>query len=188
MYCYDNNDRLPVYKYAGFPWDCDTTIMTNLIQEGFTQNILYCPAFSQFNDTNIWNCDIIHKVPKKAIGYFLLFSGPGFTALDVANDNTSISTPPTITVQTPGGSKTFTPTVSERELSTDATISPEYPPTFNKVRVNWSQPARSPHLNGNIPQGGNILYLDGHSSWLKFSEMVVRGSGSTGYVLADFWY
>jgi prepilin-type processing-associated H-X9-DG protein len=45
------------------------------------------------------------------------------------------------------------------------------------------RPTGNPVLNGSIPAGGNLLYLDGHTAWVKFQQMVVRTSGDP-----SFWW
>jgi len=188
MYANDSADKLPVYIYAYFPWDVDNNVATNLLGQGMSRDILYCPSFQTFNDTNLWNYPL---APHKIIGYYLAFSGPSFTGLNVTNWNTKI-TPTPIAISGPAGALTFTPSASDRELGTDATISTGNPPNFTAVPVaiaySGATSVRSPHLDGSIPAGGNILFLDGHVGWRKFAGMSIRGSGNTGSVIASFWY
>ena len=40
-----------------------------------------------------------------------------------------------------------------------------------------------PHMNGKLPAGGNILFVDGHVGWRKFEKMSVRTTGEP-----TFWY
>jgi prepilin-type N-terminal cleavage/methylation domain-containing protein/prepilin-type processing-associated H-X9-DG protein len=192
MYTDDSNDKLPVYTSAFFPWDMDNNVATNLMQVGCTRDSMYCPSFQEFNDTNLWNySSSAHKV----IGYYLAFSGPSFTSLAATNWNTSMTKPPTVTVASPSGAVSFTPSMADRELGADCTISVGAGATANYTSIPISVPigtgqktVRSPHLDGNVPAGGNILYLDGHVAWRKFSSMSQRGSGNTGSATAVFWY
>jgi len=178
MYADDNQDKLPVYQYAYFPWDMDAVVATNLINEGVSRNVLFCPSYQDFNQSNIWNYSLTAKI----IGYYLAFSGPPFTGLNPINDNTSMTPKPPLH-----------PT--DRELGADATISVGNLATtanFTAVPVTASVAGKktvtSPHMNGTIPAGGNILFLDGHVSWRQFKNMGTRGEGNTGYAYAVFWY
>ena len=188
MYADESNDKLPVYTAAYFPWDIDNAVVTNLIQQGCTRNEMYCPSFQEFNDTNLWNFPGSYKI----VGYYLAFSGASFTALNATNWNTSMNPKP-ISMNTPSGAVCFTPKVTDRELATDCTISTGNPANYTSVPIavpigTGQSIVRSPHLDGNKPSGGNIVFLDGHVDWRKFSNMSQRGSGSTGSATATFWY
>lgn len=192
MYSDDNRDRLPVYTSAYFPWDIDNIVVTNLMQTGCARDSMYCPSFQEFNDTNLWNYSAAdHKV----IGYYLAFSGASFTALNSTNWNTSMTKPPSVTVPSPSGAVSITPSVADRELGADCTVSvgASASGNFTAVPISVSlgtgqKTVRTPHLNGNMPAGGNLLYLDGHVGWRKFDAMSVRGAGNTGSAVAVFWY
>jgi prepilin-type N-terminal cleavage/methylation domain-containing protein/prepilin-type processing-associated H-X9-DG protein len=178
MYANDNQDKLPVYSYAYFPWDMDSVVATNLISEGTTRDVFFCPSYQDFNQTNIWN----YSTTAKIIGYYLAFSGPSFTGLNQTNDNVRLT--PTAPVSP-----------SDRELGSDATISVgsvAATANFSTVPVTASiagkKSVTSPHMNGARPAGGNILFLDGHVGWRPFDQIVTRGSGFTGYATATFWY
>jgi prepilin-type N-terminal cleavage/methylation domain-containing protein/prepilin-type processing-associated H-X9-DG protein len=178
MYANDNQDKLPVYTNAYFPWDMDSVVATNLINEGAARDVFFCPSYQDFNQTNIWN----YSTTAKIIGYYLAFSGPSFTGLSLANDNTKITPPPPLR-----------PT--DRELGADATISVgNLAATANFIAVPITasvagkKSVTSPHMNGAKPAGGNILFLDSHVSWRQFRSMGTRGEGYTGYAYAVFWY
>jgi prepilin-type N-terminal cleavage/methylation domain-containing protein/prepilin-type processing-associated H-X9-DG protein len=178
MYANDSQDKLPVYQYAFFPWDMDSVVATNLMNEGAARNVFFCPSYQDFNQTNIWD----YSPTAKIIGYYLAFSGPSFTGLNQTNDNIKITPTPPLTA-------------TDRELGSDATISlgsVAATANFTAVPVTASIAGKtsvtSPHLNGKTPAGGNILFLDGHVSWRQFNKMSTRGSGWTGYATATFWY
>jgi prepilin-type N-terminal cleavage/methylation domain-containing protein/prepilin-type processing-associated H-X9-DG protein len=187
MYGNDNQDRLPVLRYANWAWDLDTDAVTNLLQQGFTRNILYCPSFSAFNDTNIWNYDLVNRGSNiKVVGYSFAFSGTGgaLSALYPTNWNTRM-TPGPITINTASGAVTYTPSPTDREVTADVTISQNG--SFTSIDVNWAKPARSAHLDGTKPAGGNVLYIDGHVRWRKFRSMSVRGIGNWAGAV-NFYY
>ena len=43
--------------------------------------------------------------------------------------------------------------------------------------------ARSPHLEGKLPAGGNLVFLDGHADWRPYKRMTLRTTMGS-----DFWY
>ena len=84
------------------------------------------------------------------------------------------------------GSFVYRVNPSDRELAADATLSQGG--NFASVTVDWfssgvRRPARSPHLQGRLPAGCNIVFLDGHADWRKFKDMSIRT-----WVGSDFWY
>jgi prepilin-type processing-associated H-X9-DG protein len=149
---------------------------------------LYCPSFSEYNDTNIWNYDIVNHSSIKVVGFAFAFSGTGdsLSGLFTTNWNTTLSTPATITIVSGGRVSSVTIPPSARELAADATICQNG--SFTAVKVNWAQPARSPHLNRSIAAGGNVLFLDGHVQWRKFNDMPLRGIGHGSAGLVNFYY
>jgi prepilin-type N-terminal cleavage/methylation domain-containing protein/prepilin-type processing-associated H-X9-DG protein len=177
MYANDNRDKLPVLQHANWAWDLDTVVVTNLLQQGFIRDILYCPSFVAFNDTNIWNYDLANPGSDiKVLGYSFAFTGTGgaLSGLYETNWNASM-TPSQITIKTAAGAVPYTPTVADREMAADATISQNG--SFASVSVNWAKPARSAHLEGSRAAGGNVLFLDGHVRWRRFTDMRLRGIG-----------
>jgi hypothetical protein len=74
------------------------------------------------------------------------------------------------------------PAASDRVLVADATISngttqPGYAhPENNYTTISggFYKQHVSPHLNGNIPAGGNVGFKDGHVAWRKFELMAPR--------------
>ena len=80
------------------------------------------------------------------------------------------------------------PGSSERVIIADATISQgsnEKDRTKNrytKVDGGWKG-HQSPHLNRNLPEGGNLAFADAHVEWRRFEKMVVRTDGDP-----TFWW
>jgi prepilin-type N-terminal cleavage/methylation domain-containing protein/prepilin-type processing-associated H-X9-DG protein len=188
MYANDSRDKLPVLEAANWPWDMDTVVVTNLLAQGFTRDILFCPSFTEFNNINIWDFEIVNPgSDHKVLGYAFAFSGTGDALSGLFNTNWNTSMVPiTITVFTPPGAETYTPTPTSRELAADATISQNG--SFTRVVVDWAWPARSPHLNGVNAAGGNVLFLDGHVMWRNFKSMSLRGIGGDVDGPVNFYY
>ncbi|MGA2866340.1 MAG: type II secretion system protein [Verrucomicrobiota bacterium] len=175
MYADGNRDRLP--PVGGYwAWDADSKTIDLLLAQGFSRDILYCPSFAEFNQSNIWNFQPTYRV----LGCVLALdqSGP----LHPTNWNATMAPPPTI----PYGIQQIPITPSTRELAADATISQAG--NFTSIICDWyyygvRKTARSPHLNGKVPAGGNIVFLDGHADWRQFKKMSLRT-----VMGSDFWY
>ena len=54
--------------------------------------------------------------------------------------------------------------------------------TYKGIDGGWKG-HQAAHLDGKLPAGGNNLFLDGHTQWVKFQQMRVRTSGSP-----TFWW
>ena len=182
MYANDNRDNLPDNNGSGGPWDLVNAAATNLIQQGFVRDILYCPSFARANFDQAWNNSLSPTI--KFIGYVVTF--PNTKYLDATNINPKI-TPPSVT----SGAVTFRPAVTDRELAADATIAK--PGTSGSATPGWTgisltggvlgQPS---HMSAQgKPAGGNIVFLDGHAAWRKFRDMSRRDTGSP---TADYLY
>jgi prepilin-type processing-associated H-X9-DG protein len=77
------------------------------------------------------------------------------------------------------GGVEFNPGPSDRVVIADAVIShgtnekDRTKNTYTKIDGGWKGHQTS-HLEGKLPAGGNLQYLDGHVQWKKFQLMVVR--------------
>lgn len=170
MYADDNRDRLPEIATGAWPWDVDRKVTDALMRDGFSRAILYCPSWSQFDVDSVWNFTPEFRV----IGYVLAFKGSA--RLVATNVNTRM-TPTSIRF----GTNEFLPTASQRELAADAILSIGTNKFF--VPVDFRELGRPPHMEGNRPAGGNIVFLDGHVEWRRFSRMSIRTTGDP-----SFWW
>jgi prepilin-type processing-associated H-X9-DG protein len=69
----------------------------------------------------------------------------------------------------------------------DATLSRPgiTPPIFDGITLSGNVQGKSNHAQNRLtPAGGNIVFLDGHSSWRQFPKMTRRTAGA----IADYWY
>ena len=192
IFANDNNNKLPVYSGFGASWAWDTPpyVVNSLLGSGAQTNNFYCPGTApRFTDAQNWagpgntlwgfggNSFTI-------IGYRLAFSGSGIM-VGATNQNTSILPEAIGNFPSTGVSTTYR--ASERVLVADATISigaalpgyahPEnnYTGIFGGFSQNgMSYPHVSPHLNGNVPAGGNLGFKDGHVEWRDFELMTPR--------------
>jgi prepilin-type N-terminal cleavage/methylation domain-containing protein len=177
LYANDNNDRLPVNSAGNWPWDLGNVARDSLIREGFTRDILYCPAWSRANKDQAWAGQVFAGYT--AIGYVVTF--PSTAGLLASNINSRL-TPTTLRI----GTNEVLPSPSERELSADATNSDANATNIFQLQLTGS-PGRPAHMGSyKRPDGGNIVFLDAHAGWRQFNKMVIR-SQRPG-IPAAFWY
>ena len=206
MYAGDNKDKLPELTTGGWAWDIPDAATESMIRSGLQKKTFYCPGTSPpFSDSlnfgntaagqSLWTFFGTGQNPH-VIGYIMAFTGPrnnqAALLLTLSNQNT------TILSEQPKLNATTTlpaPPNTDRPLIADATISenlagtaaaPAAAGSFSSVGGGFSPGGRqlphiSPHLKGNVPDGGYIAFKDGHVSWRKFKDMSQRASGGRGF-------
>ncbi len=188
------------------PWDAGNLMLTAV---GGTPKIFFCPSTApRFTDwqnwqepgvvagigQNLWNFNpnVTHIT-----GYTFAFSGKG-SLLYWTNQNQSINIEHVITIVTAVTTLANGPMISpaDRVISADSVLSegnatPGYKkPANNYVSITGGftqNGAKYPHLSNHVdpktqvPEGLNLLYKDGHSTWENFNQAIVRGAyASTG--------
>jgi prepilin-type N-terminal cleavage/methylation domain-containing protein len=180
IYADDNRDRLPEVNGTSYwPWDLPNATVTNLLRTGMQRHVLYCPsAWIQDNDTLYidWSRNNGYFV----LGYSFWMKGVGGIDAKYAQERLT------------SGLNT---NVAQAVLVADATCSENVNTkadgsyagggSFTQIIGGWVQPHRTSHLDGRLPAGGQLLYLDGHISWQKFRAMRVRTSA--GFE-PQFWW
>jgi prepilin-type N-terminal cleavage/methylation domain-containing protein len=185
MYASDYKDKLPKMTAGNWAWDMPWGVADLLVRAGTQRHVMYCPGFPEQDSNELWNF-ITNQF--RVIGYGLTF--PGTATLTKTNENPSI-VPQAISY---GAISMPAPSPSERPLLADATISrPGQANLVNRaantyigIQGGWSKLHRSPHLNGKVPQGGNVGMLDGRVQWKTFSTMLPRTDTSSGSPI--FWW
>jgi prepilin-type N-terminal cleavage/methylation domain-containing protein/prepilin-type processing-associated H-X9-DG protein len=191
MYGGDFNDRQPPGGNGNWAWDLPWESGRYFISGTTQHKIMYCPGtkFSDADNLQLWTW---FQPNGRVVGYGLTL--PGTPSLITSNANEKL------TVVKPIEIAPFvyrTPTLVERVLVADATIS-DYgqnnPTLKNSPTYRWNQtqggfptrPHTSPHLVGGRPIGGNLLMMDGHVEWRKFtdSKFTVRTMGGA----PGFWW
>ncbi len=183
MYAGDNQDRLPDCQNLGiWVWDMSAYAITNLQQYAVRQDMFYCPnEYYLYNSAtpNAWQAFTQSKTPPYpyiVTGYIWLFPNsradavlPGFSEV------TKTTTP------RPGYN------IANTEMITDATIflNGLSGRRYAGIGAAGGTVVRTAHLNGNVPSGGNITFLDGHIEWRKFQMMtnvVNQMGGNPGFM------
>lgn len=190
IYASENRDALPSGSAGSWAWDLPGPAADTFLHYGMERRMFYCPGTSpRFNDQlnylnpgmSLWN---FAGGTFRVIGYVTTLPG---TVIGLTNQNrTILPEPPRVT------STTYLPMMAnhERALLADATISenpagtaanPTPAGSFTTVPGGFGVPHISPHLNGNLPAGGNLAFKDGHVAWRKFSEMSQRATSGRGF-------
>ena len=211
MYASDYRDKLPVIN-GYWAWDIPNGTANLMIASGLKKKTFYCPGTTpRFNDdlnfnnvypNSLWNFvgnNDEDTTKFHVIGYVMAFAGPAANpaqfCLVRSNQNSTLQSEQlrvdTYTVLP-------APPSSDRPLIADATISslqsgtaanPGANNSFVNVPGGFPTPANptphlSPHLKGNLPDGGFIAFKDGHVQWRKFRDMVQRAIGTS----PGFWW
>jgi prepilin-type N-terminal cleavage/methylation domain-containing protein/prepilin-type processing-associated H-X9-DG protein len=195
MYAHENNDRFfdlrdpRTQQMGAWPWDIPAYVANQLTANGAKRHILYCPGFPKQDNDDLWKftTDSVGETTRLDTGYRV--AGYQFAwqyAARVRATNITESLNPRIWKLT--GGIELNPGLSERVIIADATISEgdnekdRSRNRYTQINGGW-RGHQSPHLIGRLPEGGNLLYADGHVQWKKFDKMVVRTEGSP-----SFWW
>jgi prepilin-type N-terminal cleavage/methylation domain-containing protein len=202
-YAQDNNNllpdlKLPPYappkppgqeKASGYwPWDMGTNFIDEVIKNGGSRDIFYCPSNPDFNCDETWqfgtygnnnNAGNDGNGGFRITGYIYLLPGAGMNAGGIPEApfwKTNI-------IGIPGK---ITP--SDAEVVVDIIVQDPNPPnSWTAVTSVGGLPKavvqRSNHLNGSLPAGANDLFEDGHVQWRKWGDMWKRNpfSGNNDY-------
>lgn len=195
IYAGDNKDKLPIAppgSQVDWLWDLPETVGNSFVDSGCSIKQMFCPGtswrFTDQDDLNLWNdVNVGNPTPNSfhIIGYAMTL--PATANEEPSNENTNLSV-------------AVTNTVSTRVLAADATISlpgefnynQRYLYTWNNVPGGYTVngvklPHTSAHLKGNVPNGGNVVMLDGHVEWVKFDLMSCR-TLMTANGVPGFWW
>ena len=188
IYSQDNNNLLPDLRYSPFSqkpptasgfwiWDISTNFVDQIIANGGSRNVFYCPSNPDWNCDDTWNFGIDgnnNNAGKdgsggfRILGYVYLIPGAGM------NIGT---TPPASTywkINTVG--MLGQPAPSDAEVVVDVIVQDQgaaksWAAVTSVGGLPSSVVQRTGHLNGVTPAGGNDLFVDGHADWRNFHDM-----------------
>ncbi len=191
MSAHDSNDWLPPMSYRGgvgyWPCDMPVGVVDAMINQGFQPEILCCPSCSKRTVKFFWT----NWFPSfRALGYaFATKDSPGVRRTNIIEK----LTPKPVTLL----DQQYLASPTEVVVSADFTISQGEnlkDRSRNKYTFSYGRYAgapgnelsfASPHLEGRIPAGGNLLMVDSHVQFQKFDKMTVRTD--VGWDPAIWW-
>jgi prepilin-type processing-associated H-X9-DG protein len=161
------------------------------VRNGGKRDILYCPGFAKQNNNELWSFTTGvqgEEAGEKAtgyrvIGYAVAFKGAG----RVRSTNITESMNP-LPWKMKDGTE-YNPSAAQRVIVADGTLSngenekDRTKNQYTKIDGGWKG-HQAPHLAGKLPEGGNLLFLDGHTEFRNFQNMLVRTDGNP----PAFWW
>jgi prepilin-type N-terminal cleavage/methylation domain-containing protein len=187
LYANDNADKLPnTYTAlnttpANWLWDVPTNTVNLLTDNGAQRHIMYDPCYSTADNDALWNFVFVGGSQAfRVTGYIPTFP-------DICNvydsasshmimSNVNFSFDPTFIKTDSAGTVIPGPSTSQRVLVSCAIVSTGIQlniaaDSFNSVPgLNGGKNSTS-HLHGVVPTGGNLVMLDNHVEWNKFSPI-----------------
>jgi prepilin-type N-terminal cleavage/methylation domain-containing protein len=191
-YASDNRDSLPPGKRGLWLWDLDWNLGSVMLGGSTQWKIMYCPGtrFSDLNNSELWNFKTNNY---RVLGYGMTLKGTA--TLMLSNANTTILSESHVI-----GAKLVMDVPSDRVLMAEGNLS-QTGQIVDSLRNTYSYlgvwgaykppeyphgiPSNSPHMNGGLPAGGNLLMKDGHVEWRNFGLFHVR-TYDPGY--PGFWW
>jgi len=193
MYAGENKNYLPAGDGGYWAWDVPGTAAQDMLANGATWQLFYCPdlmnRFSQSNEFQLWNWGggpVLTGDSFSVSQYaFTLPGSSGYTPaspLDgcFTNVNDKLEAHPAswqLQVETvPFGA------LSSRVLAADPVIriTTGNVATWTEIQGSFFIHHTTAHMQGLLPAGGNLTFLDGHAEWRNFQFMVQRTSKATG--------
>lgn len=164
LYAGDHNGDLPVHSIGNWPWDFHRPTADILLDyAGGDFHVFYCPSGPVQQVDHLWDFNPIYRVPT----YVLLFQGA--SRVNAIFTNARLEDPPPFEWM----GAFHSPTMSQRELAVDTTLSDASGRTFRFPSASPNVDFRfSNHMEGDTgASGGNILFMDGSVRWRPLAEM-----------------
>jgi prepilin-type N-terminal cleavage/methylation domain-containing protein len=191
MYAGDNKNYLPVGDGGYWAWDIPGAAAQSMLANGVKWQLFYCPdllsRFSLSNELELWNWGGGPTPGSFCVSQFA-FTLPGSSGFTPANPTDGCFTNVNDKLEAhPASWKLDVLTIpfgalSSRVLAADPVIEITTGGTTTWTEIQGSFPIRhtTAHMNGRLPAGGDLTFLDGHAEWRNFQLMVQRTSKATG--------
>ena len=180
IYAAENKGKVPAHPGGGsWLWDVTTNTRDTLLKNGSARKVLYCPIYPEQDVDGLWDYNPTYSV----LGYFFLLQRvpgmPNMPTLDATPTARKNYQSTMVAIKDP---TTGVASAAETELVTDAVLSSG---GNWWVKGGYAQPHLTSHMTkDNKPEGGFILFMDGHVDWRAFKDMSKRAiSGSV-----EFWF
>jgi prepilin-type N-terminal cleavage/methylation domain-containing protein/prepilin-type processing-associated H-X9-DG protein len=187
----DRQQRFPAYQAGAWAWDMHKD-MVKLLVGNAGRDVIYCPSGLPNDGDSMWQYNGTFAVSN----YVALVPGvaqvpqPKTRLTDGTGDTNPATvalaedSPVNLKIQayypTRAGANIEQTPPSKRELVVDTIM--------RQGRDNYSDVAgglvgnRTNHLNGLVPSGGNVAFVDAHVAWRPFDKMVVRTAGTPTFL------
>jgi len=181
IYAAENKGKVPAHPGGGsWLWDVTTDTRDTLLRNGSARKVLYCPVYQEQDVDGL--CD--YNPTYSVLGYFFLLQRvpnmPTMPTLDATPTARKNYQATMVALKDP---TTGVASAAETELVTDAVLSSG---GNWWVKGGYAVPHLTSHMDTklNRPEGGFILFMDGHVNWRGFKEMSKRAiSGGV-----EFWF
>jgi prepilin-type N-terminal cleavage/methylation domain-containing protein/prepilin-type processing-associated H-X9-DG protein len=180
IYAAENKGKMPAHKGGGW-WLWDVTVDTRdaMLKSGFNRKILYCPTYPEQDVDGLWNFAPDYAV----LGYFFLIQrvpgNPTMPPLTLTPQHYKNYQSTNVAQRDP---QTHVASASETELATDAVLSQN---GQFYVKGGYQYAHMTSHMGKDRkPEGGNILFMDGHVEWRPFKDMFKRAAAGD----VEFWF
>jgi hypothetical protein len=169
---FDSAGRVTLRGWAGdgWLWDMDRGARDVFVNDlGIPRPTFYCPSYPEHNRDAHWNF-VWDEFEFTASGYWWIVHRQGvpltkrFEEKELVGNLEAVDDP------------TKTPLMADANISV-------FGNDFRNVMGASDIPARSPHLSGDRPDGGNIAYVDTHVVWKPFNQMRQRARA-----MPDHWW
>ncbi len=197
LYADGAGDKLPKMSDGNWvwdmPWDVGNLMLPNIAAQW---RVFYCPVsgFTETDNASLWSF-AAPTTPNEqgafhVIGYAQTF--PGTASLAFTNQNPSLLptaiTDPTTKLTYPAVSPTDRVLMADTVMSKpgQTSLNNRAANTYTGIQGGYSKLHRTSHMNGSLPEGGNLGMLDGHVEWRKFGQMSPRTTSGSGSPV--FWW
>jgi prepilin-type N-terminal cleavage/methylation domain-containing protein len=185
IYSQDNNNLLPDLRYPPYAppatppkasglwaWDISTNLIDEIIRNGGSRGVFYCPSYSEWNCDDTWNFGIAGSTYDanggfRITGYVWLLPGAGMNII------TGTPETPYWKTNVLGVPGQLSP--SDAEVVVDVIAQDQGTSSYSAITSVGGLPKniiqRTSHLEGGAPAGGNELFEDSHVEWRQFRAM-----------------
>jgi prepilin-type N-terminal cleavage/methylation domain-containing protein len=183
-YSHDNNNLLPNLcdtPFSAAPpdaaglwaWDISTNLIDEVIRDGGSRNVFYCPSNPEWNNDDCWNFGIGGSGNDanggfRITGYVWLLPGEGMHITTTPSEAQYWRTNVT---GIPGQIAPADAEVVVDVIAQDQGNGGSYSAITSVGGLPKGDVQRCNHLNGPIPAGANDLFEDGHVQWRQWRDI-----------------
>jgi len=154
---------------GSWPWDMSTATTDALLSLGARPEYFYCPTTPTYYDADLyWG----HFSSFRILGYVFATRGSARVLSSEIVTNFAMTNPES------------RPYIADAILSSRANSFDREGNVYTGIFGAFPSSSHdSAHMRGQLPEGGNLMMLDGHIEWRVFERMKIRTTGSP-----SFWW